>query len=110
MQCDFVAALVSCVEGPFQSTVRRFLTGLSSDELQFLAAFMGASILEASESPCSRALLADRITEMQKKSNTARPTPDRDHKMILLFEFLGRSGFGRASMTARAGHAHRAAS
>ncbi|HUI79217.1 MAG TPA: hypothetical protein VLY24_14930 [Bryobacteraceae bacterium] len=105
MQCDFVAALVSCVEGSCQATVRRFLTGLSSDELEFLAAFMGASILETADGPRSPAQLVDRISDMQKSRYAGRSTPDQDHKMILLFEFLCRSGLERTPVTVRAGHA-----
>jgi len=106
VQCDFVAALVSCAEGSQQPGVLRFLMGLSSDELEFLAAFMGASILEAAEAcPCSRAQLAERIAELQSSSYAVRPTPDQDHKMILLLEFLCRSGLRRAPVTVRARHA-----
>ena len=101
MQSDFLAALVSCAEGPLQSTVRRFLVGLSSDELQFLANFMGASILEGVQEPCSRALLADRVAEMQRCRQTAGPASDQDHKMILLIEFLCRSGLGRTPISVR---------
>jgi hypothetical protein len=86
--------------------VGRFLTGLSGDELEFLAAFMGASILEAADGcPCSRAQLAERIAAMQRNRGTARPTPDQDHKMILLLEFLCRSGLQRLPVKARARHA-----
>ena len=103
MQFDFVAALVSCAEGPFQPSAHRFLMGLSCDELEFLATFMGASILEAAQGcPCSRAQLAERIVELQR---TRHATPDHDHKMILLLEFLCRSGLRRAPVRVRAGHA-----
>ena len=106
MQCDFVAALVSCAEGPLQPSVHRFLMGLSCDELEFLAAFMGASILEAAEGcACSRAQLAERIAALQRNRSAARPTPDQDHKMILLLEFLCRSGLQRGPVTIRARHA-----
>jgi hypothetical protein len=80
--------------------------GLSGDELEFLAAFMGASILEAAEGcACSRAQLAERIAAMQRSRSATRPTPDQDHKMILLLEFLCRSGQQRGPVTARARHA-----
>ena len=106
MQRDFVAALVSCAEGPKQSGVRRFLQGLSCDELEFLATFLGAVILEAAECcPCSRAQLAERIAELERSRFTTRPTPDQDHKMILLLEFLCRSGLPRVPVTVRASHA-----
>jgi hypothetical protein len=79
--------------------------GLSGDELEFLAAFMGASILEAAAGcPCSRAQLAERIAELQR-ARAARPTPDQDHKMILLLEFLCRSGLQRVPITVRTRHA-----
>jgi hypothetical protein len=106
VQYDFVAALVSCAEGPQQPAVRRFLMGLSCDELEFLAAFMGASILETADGcACSRIQLAERIAELQGTRYAARPTPDQDHKMILLLEFLCRSGLRRAPVTVRARHA-----
>jgi len=105
VQCDSVAALVSCAEGPFQPSVRRFLMGLSGDELEYLATFMGASILEAAQGcACSRAQLAERIADLQRR-RSARSTPDQDHKMILLLEFLCRSGLRRAPVSVRAGHA-----
>lgn len=106
MQCDSVAALISCAEGPRQSSLRRFLTGLSTDELEFLAAFMGASILEAAAGcPWSRSQLAERIADMQRGCYAARSTQDQDHKMILLFEFLCRCGLQRGPATVRARHA-----
>ena len=49
MRSSLVAALVSCVDRPVKSRARRFLLGLSSDELQFIAGFLGCCILESSE-------------------------------------------------------------
>ncbi|PWU02795.1 MAG: hypothetical protein C5B51_20205 [Terriglobia bacterium] len=90
-----VAALSSCVDGPLQSKIQGFLTGLSCDELEFLAEFLGASILESSVPlPGSRAQLAERIAQFQRVRlcGCTRPPADQDHKMILLLEFLCQSG------------------
>jgi hypothetical protein len=74
-----VTALVSCSDITLKSKARRFLQGLSSDELQFIAEYLGACILE-SRGPC------------QGAAGYCSETPDQDHKMILLVEYLRRSG------------------
>lgn len=106
MQSALVAALTSCAEGPQQLKARDFLQGLSYDELQFIAEFLGASILESAERHrCSREQLAQRIAEFQRaRSSAAAPSPDQDHKMILLLEFLCRSGLQEAPVRVRAGY------
>lgn len=85
-----MTALCDCAVGPSRVKVRRFLQGLSADELQFIAAFWGACVLE-SDSPVrnNRMQLAHRIGQLQSQST---PSYDGDHKMILLMEYLGRSG------------------
>jgi hypothetical protein len=108
-----VAALASCAEGPLQSKTRRFLTGLSCDELQFLAEFLGASIIASGgRCRCSRAQLAERVAEFQKARAATAPRHsvdqdhnDQDHKMILLHEFLNRSGVQQIPVAVRASHA-----
>lgn len=105
MRNALVAALVSCAEEPLQCKTRRFLTGLSCDELQFLAEFLGASMLECSaKRPCSRAQLAARIAEFQRARGccAAEQADDRDHKMILLLEFLCRTGLQQVPVAVRA--------
>jgi hypothetical protein len=92
-----VAALSSCVDGSLRREARRFLVGLSSDELEFIAEFLGACILELESSErCrrSRAELAERIAEFQQARVTrVRLQPeDQEHKTILLLEYLCRSG------------------
>jgi len=87
-----VAALLSCVDSPHRSQARRFVQGLSADELQFIAEFLGACVLDSSGRPCvSRAQWAERITLYQRASQGCC-SADREHKMILLLEFLCRSG------------------
>jgi hypothetical protein len=92
-----VAALVSCADCPLKSKARRFLLGLSADELQFLAEYLGCCILESTEAGrCSRAQLARRIAEFQSlRQGRSRLNADQEHKMILLLEFLCLSGLRR---------------
>jgi hypothetical protein len=62
--------------------------GLSADELQFIAEFLGACVLDSSGKPCvSRAQWAERITRYHEAS-LGSSGADREHKMILLLEFL----------------------
>jgi hypothetical protein len=102
-----VAALVSCADTRLRSRARRFLHGLSSDELQFIAEFLGACILESAQRyGCSRGQIAARIAEFQQAGRGySYRSPDRDHKMILLLEFLCRSNSQEGSLPMRAGQA-----
>jgi hypothetical protein len=80
MRDTLVAALVACANSlPSRWRTKRFLTGLSSDELEFIAGYLGSRIL-GSESRRP-------VEEMAAR--------DREHKMILVREFLGRTGIGR---------------
>ena len=105
MRSDLVAALASCSDDPMRFKTRRFLAGLSRDELQFLAEFVGSSILEAADS-CShsRREVTERVAQFQSTRANRLSTPDQDHKTILLLEFLRRSGL-KASVAVRASHA-----
>jgi hypothetical protein len=90
-------------DGRQQVGVRNFLQGLSSDELGYIAEFFGACILETLAPPQpSRTHLAESIAEFERlhggAARTARCT-DHDHKIILLREYLSRSGV-RSSMAA----------
>ena len=108
MRSTLVAALVSCADRPLKPEARRFLTGLSADELQFIAEFLGACILESTDKGrCSRAELAERIAQFQRGRLRCSPgcSEDQDHKMILLLEYLCRSGAPRFSLAMPAGHA-----
>ena len=105
MRDSLVAALVECADRPLKSEARRFLTGLSADELQFIAEFLGSCVLE-SQVRCARnrAELAERIARFQQaRAGRARMrSPDQELKMILLLEYLCRSGVQGLSMPARA--------
>jgi hypothetical protein len=100
-----VAALVACADQPLKSTARRFLAGLSSDELQFIAEFLGSCVLE-SQVRCARnrAEIAERIARFQQaRADRARMrSTDQELKMILLLEYLCRSGVQEFSMPPRA--------
>jgi len=101
-----VAALASCTDGPLKPEARRFLGGLSRDELQFIAEFLGASILESAE-PCagSRPEIARRVAAFQRaRFGNSQPgtCPDQDHKTILLLEFLCRAGLHKQPVAVRA--------
>lgn len=93
MRSSLVAALISCADSPHRSRARRFVQGLSSDELEFIAGFLGACVLD---SCASQAEWAERIARYQQESAAIR-SADREHKMILLVEYLCRSGVPRVS-------------
>jgi len=100
-----VAALVACADSPHKSAARRFLQGLSSDELQFIAGFLGAHVLEFSGEPClSRAGWAERIARYQQACSGCprRGAEDLEHKMIVLLEYLCRSGLRPLPLSASA--------
>ena len=63
---ELATALIACAESPCRAKARRFLSGLSSDELQFIAEYLGACILESTRQ-CrrSREDLAARVAEFQ---------------------------------------------
>jgi hypothetical protein len=65
------------------------LRGLSADELQFIAEYYGACILERPVG-CrgNRGELAARIAAFQRARSSVTPRADIDHKMILLLEYL----------------------
>lgn len=104
MRSSLVAALVSCADGTLKNKARRFLAGLSCDELQFIAEYLGACILDSStECFRSRAELARRVARFQEaRCASARiRSEDLEHKMILLQEYLCRSGRRKFSVRVR---------
>jgi len=108
VRSTLVAALVSCADSPHKSQARRFVEGLSADELQFIAEFLGACVLDPASQSCpSRAQWAERIARYQQAS-TGRGSPDREHKMILLLEYLcrrGEAGSRISAVNSYTGHA-----
>jgi len=89
-----------------KTKARRFLAGLSSDELQFIAEFLGSCILESqARSARDRAELAERIARFQeaRRVRARKLARDQELKMILLLEYLCCSGLQKLSMAVRAG-------
>jgi hypothetical protein len=72
------AALVACADSPWKAKARRFLRGLSYDELQYIAGYLGACILESSSARVRRTR-----------------SEDQELKMILVLEYLHRAGWDR---------------
>jgi hypothetical protein len=106
---SLVAALVACADQPLKSEARRFLAGLSSDELQFIAEFLGSCVLESQiRCGCNRAELAERISRFQQvRANRAKSwSTDQAHKMILLLEYLCRLGARERGLAAGAASAN----
>jgi len=86
-----VTALVARAENSLRAQLRRFLRGLSCDELEFIATFLGACILESanmSHGPGCTCQVADQPASR----GAGRHEEDRELKMILLMEYLGRCG------------------
>ena len=107
MRETLVSALVSCANNSLKSRSQRFLAGLSKDEMQFIAEFLGCCILEsARRSVCSRAQLAEAVFDFQRARRGLRGwcSEDQEHKMIVLLEYLCCSGIEQVSV-ARASHA-----
>ena len=108
MTVELVRALCSCVGDQKRGIARRFLQGLSSDELQYIAEFLGSRILESDcrTSP-SRRQLAEDVTRFERSRHAAAQrkggsrasgsAQDEDHKMILLLEYLSRCAAGQPS-------------
>ena len=81
-----VQALSGIAIGSRRGAAQRFLEGLSSDELQYIAEFFGASCLDPDLKPGeTRALAARCVERFQQMSGGCSGS---SHKMILLLEFL----------------------
>jgi hypothetical protein len=96
-----VQALSSVAESTRRVAAQRFLEGLSSDELRYIADFVGASCLDPDLKPGeTRALIADCIERYQQMSGARRGCC---HKMILLLEFLSLNNVRAGSFRALGG-------
>ncbi len=107
-----VRALSSCVDDLQRRENRRFLQGLATDELQYIAEFLGSCILESGwRCYGSRKQLAEAIKQFGRNRRDAGcrglagPLQDQDqeHKMILLLEYLCRSGLTQFTMSVATG-------
>jgi len=110
---ELVRALCSCAGDRKRGKARRFLQGLSADELNYIAEFLGSCILESNHHLGeTRGQLAEDVARFERCRRAAAPDrtgspraptslQDEDHKMILLLEYLSRCG-SRDSALARA--------
>ena len=101
MKTILVRSLCSVISPELRRKARQFLLGLSTDELQYIAEFLGCCILE-SEKPerWPRAQLSRSIHRFDQLHQST--VSDRQHKMILLLEFLSRCNSDSTSLPARA--------
>ena len=85
---------------------------MATDELQYIAEFLGSCILESGwRCYSSRTQLAEAIKQFDRSRRDAgcRGLPDRcrdqdqEHKMILLLEYLCRSGMTQFTMSVAQG-------
>ena len=107
-----VCALCACANETQKREARRFLRGLSTDELQYIAEFLGAWILEdRALRQCAREQLADAIEQFESARRrhhfavSRHPAPGQEHKMILVLEYLCRSGLTQLAFKVGAGQA-----
>jgi hypothetical protein len=109
-----VRALSCCVDDQERRQTRRFLQGLATDELQYIAEFLGSCILEHSgHCRSSRTQLAEAIRQFDYARHNGSGDPhgsgvagslqDQEHKMILLLEYLCRSGLTQFTIAVGAG-------
>ena len=82
MRRSLIDALAACAGNPLKSKAHRFLAGLSSDELQFIAEFLGGCVPASAERPCLP--LAERPL-----------TEDGELKLVLVREYLAVSALDR---------------
>jgi hypothetical protein len=87
-----------------KSQARRFLAGLSADEMQFIAEFLGSCVLESSvPTGCNRTQIAERLCRFQRPrpNNASAWSSDREHKMIVLLEYLCHAGIQPRTLAVR---------
>ena len=103
MRTVLISAITECAEERFQKKARKFLQGLSRDELQYIAEFLGACVLESwGPVPLGRRELADGITHFEQVRCACRDRGgDQEHKMILLLEYLCRSRLTHCCLAVR---------
>ena len=106
-----IRALCSYAESRTKNRTQRFLEGLSRDELHYIAEFLGSCILQKTRSGVND---GDHVVEAirgfenqagQAMSGTSSQgqLTNREHKMILLYEYLSRKSSARASSSSSAG-------
>ena len=104
LRTALISAITACADDRLQKKARWFLQGLSNDELQYIAEFLGACVLESSrqEDCMSRRELADGIAQFDRFRSAPCGVNDREHKMIVLLEYLCRCKLTRYALAVRA--------
>ena len=104
MRTALISAIAAYSEERSRTAARRFLQGLSRDELQYIAEFLGACVLESGEPvECTHDELADGILHFEHlRRARAADFADRRHKMTLLLEYLRRCSLNHYSLSVRA--------
>ena len=104
LRAALISAITACAEQRLQRKAHKFLLGLSTDELQYIAEFLGACVLEsAGRAAFSRRDLAEGIAQFEQvRRATLDCCDDRAHKMILLLEYLCVSRLTYCSLAMRA--------
>jgi hypothetical protein len=105
LRFTLISAIALCAEPRFQKKARGFLQGLSTDELQYIAEFLGACMLETSwrSDAFSRADMAEGIFQYEQICHAHQDSlADPEHKMILLLEYLCRSQPTHCALAVRA--------
>jgi hypothetical protein len=105
LRAALISAITAFAHERLQKKARWFLHGLSNDELQYIAEFLGACVLEsAGHETCSRRQLADGIAHFDRfRSAPCGGRDDSEHKMIVLLEYLCRCQLTHYTPALRAG-------
>lgn len=86
---ELISSLSACAAASCRARTARFLNGLSADELEYIAEFLGACMLESpGAGGCTREQLSQRIATFELARDAGGCATDHDHKMIVLLEFL----------------------
>lgn len=92
-RASLVRALSTVAISDRRRIARRFLQGLSHEELRYIASYFGACVLEAAlqSEPVSRTHIAWEVLQYECSrtgDHACTLSPDLEHKMILLLEYL----------------------
>jgi len=103
LRTALISAISACAGPRFRKKARRFLQGLSRDELQYIAEFLGACVLESSGRRAGRRRqLAEGVAHFaQLRRAPLGCDEDQAHKMILLLEYLCRCRLTCGTLPAR---------
>ena len=99
-RASLVNVLATVALSDRRRTARRFLQGLSTEELRYIASYLGACLLESEfpSRPPSRCEIAWEILNYEwcRVACSEAISGDLEHKMILLLEYLSSCPHGAA--------------